>query len=101
MGQQPVKQDAEATVGGVGGEPAGRAELGVGGVGGDVAVGPGALGAEEVGVILNGKAALEDGAEAVDDLRREFGEVGEGPVADAPAIAPGHGGAGWLVCWLG
>ena len=56
--------------------------------GGDMAVGPGALDAQELGSVLDGEAALEDGAEAVDDLGRERGEVGEGLLADALALYP-------------
>ena len=57
--------------------------------GGDMAVGPGALHAQQLGGALDGEAALEDGAEAGDDLGRELGEVGEGFLADALALAPG------------
>ncbi len=39
--------------------------------GGDMAVGPGAPDTQELGRVLDGQAALEDGAEAVDDLGRE------------------------------
>ena len=56
--------------------------------GGDMAVGPGALDAQELGSVLDGKTALEDSAEAVDDLGREAGEVGEGFLANALAFAP-------------
>ena len=57
--------------------------------GGDMAVGPGAFEAQEFGSVADGEAALEDGAEAVDDLGRELGEVGDGLLADAGALAPG------------
>ena len=57
--------------------------------GDDMAVGPGALDAQELGSVLDGQAAPEDGAEAVDDLGREAGEVGEGLLANALAFAPG------------
>ena len=57
--------------------------------GGDMAVGPGAFHLQEVGEVLDGDTTLEDGAEAVDDLGREAGEVGDGSLADAGAIAPG------------
>ncbi len=66
------------------GEPATGAEDG-----GDMAVSPGALDAQEIGGIADGAAALEDGPEAVDDVGRELGEVGEGLLADALAIASG------------
>ena len=56
--------------------------------GGNMAVGPGALDAQELGSVLDGKAAPQDGAEAVADLRREPGEVGQGLLANALAFAP-------------
>ena len=56
--------------------------------GGDVAVGPGAFDVEEVGGVVAGDAALEDGAEGVADMGRELGEVAEGLLADALALAP-------------
>ena len=64
----------------------------------EVVVGPEALDSEEVGVILNGNAALEGGVEVDDEIGREFGEVGEGLVTDTPAVALGLAEQdGWFV----
>ena len=53
-----------------------------------MAMGLGALDAQELGEVADGDAALEDGAQAVDDLGREGGEVGDSLLADALALAP-------------
>ena len=67
--------------------------------GGDMTMGKGAADGE---VIVEGAidlAPLEQGADAVDDLRGELGEVGEGGAADALALAFGvaEEDGGWAV----
>lgn len=49
----------------------------------------GALDLKGLGGITDGDAALEDGAEAFDDVGREFREVGDGLLSDLLAFAPG------------
>ena len=57
--------------------------------GGDVAVGEGAADGDGEVETGDGDAALEEDADAVNGFRRESGEVGDGPAADALALAPG------------
>ena len=57
--------------------------------GGDMAVRQGAADAEGLVERLGDAAAAQHGADAVDDLGRELGEVGEGGAADALARVPG------------
>ncbi len=57
--------------------------------GGDMAMGQGAAAAEGLLAGAIDLAAAEHGADAVDDLGGQFGEVGEGGAADALAVALG------------
>ncbi len=57
--------------------------------GGDMAMGQGAADAEGLLAGAIDLAAAEHGADAVDDLGGQFGEVGEGGAADALAVALG------------
>ncbi len=65
-----------------------------------MAMGQGAAAAEGLLAGAIDLAAAEHGADAVDDLRGQFGEVGEGGAADALAVALGlaeeDGGGGLL-----
>ena len=57
--------------------------------GGDMAVGPGAADGEDVLGPGDGDATLEQGPDAVDDVGRQLGEVGEGLLPEASVLAPG------------
>ena len=67
--------------------------------GGDMAMGQSAANGEGLVQGTIDLAPLEQGADAVDDLRGEFGEVGEGGAADAFALAFGvaEEDGGWAV----
>ncbi len=55
----------------------------------DMAMGQGAANGEGLAQRAKDLAALEQGADAVDDLRGEFGKIGEGGATDALALAFG------------
>ena len=57
--------------------------------GGDMAVGLGADDIEGVMEGVEGKAALEEDAQAIDDVRGQLGEVGEGTFLDFAVLAVG------------
>ena len=63
-------------------DPACRAEYG-----GDVAMVEGAFDPQQLGEIADGDATLEDGAKALDDMRRELGQIGDGLLTDPLACA--------------
>ena len=57
--------------------------------GGDMSVGKGSADREDVLGTGDGDAALEQGLDAVDDVGRQLGEVGEGLLPEASVLAPG------------
>ena len=67
--------------------------------GGDMTMGKGAADGEGIVEGAIDLAPLEQGADAVDDLRGELGEVGEGGASDALALAFGvaEEDGGWAV----
>lgn len=54
-----------------------------------MAVGPRAFDAEQVGGVLGGEAAPDDGTEAIDDLRAKRERLARVFIADVLAFAPG------------
>ena len=82
--ESAVAQDRRSAEEAVEADEAGEAEHG-----GDVAVGLGANDIESVVEGGEGEAALEEEAQAVDDVGRQLGEVGEGAFLDFAVLAVG------------